>query len=91
MKMMRDDIANDIAAVRRDVGNLVEHLKAGASEAAQTAAAQLDEGARKACNTLASEAGRPVKAFGRQVEAQPLMSVLIAAGVGYIGGRLLSR
>ena len=84
-------LRDDIAALKRDVGNLVEHLKLGATETAQTAAAQLDEGARQVHCNVAAEAERSAKAIGRQVEEQPLTSLLIAAGVGYIGARLLSR
>jgi hypothetical protein len=84
-------LRDDIATLKRDVTNLMEHLKATATGTAQGAAAQLDEGARQLCHNLAAEAERRAKALGRQVEEQPLMSLLIALGVGYIGGRFLSR
>ena len=84
-------LRDDIAALKRDVTSLMEHLKAGATGGAQSAAAQLDEGAHRLYSNVAAEAERSAKAIGRQVEEQPLVSLLIALGVGYIGGRFLSR
>ena len=87
LAMLRDDIG----ALKRDIANLMEHLKVGATTKAHGAAAHVDEGARQFGRTVAAEAERSAKAIGRRVEEQPLASLLIAAGVGYIGGRLLSR
>jgi len=84
-------LQHDIAALKRDVTKLMEHLKAGATGTAQNAAAQIDAGARQIYSSVAAEAERSAKVLSRQVEEQPLMSLLIAAGVGYISGRLLSR
>ena len=39
-------LQNDIAALKRDVSNLIEHLKAGATDSAQNAAGQIDDEAR---------------------------------------------
>jgi ElaB/YqjD/DUF883 family membrane-anchored ribosome-binding protein len=86
-----DAVRDDIAALKRDVTALMEHLKAGVAGTAQSAAAQVDEGAHRICHNLAAEAERQAKALGRQVEEQPLTALLIALGVGYIGGRFLSR
>jgi ElaB/YqjD/DUF883 family membrane-anchored ribosome-binding protein len=83
-------VRGDIAALMRDVTRLMDHLKAGASNGAQSAAAQIDGGVHRIYDTVASEAGRSAKAIGRQVEQQPIASLLIAAGVGYIGARLFS-
>jgi ElaB/YqjD/DUF883 family membrane-anchored ribosome-binding protein len=84
-------LQEDIAALKRDVTNLIEHLKAGATGGAQSAAAQLDEGARRLYSSVAAEGERSVKAMSRQIEEQPLVALLIALGVGYVAGRLLSR
>jgi hypothetical protein len=40
---------------------------------------------------VVAEDERSAKALRRQIEAQPLAALLIALGVGYIGGRVLSR
>jgi hypothetical protein len=84
-------LQDDIAALKRDVASLIEHLKVGATTGAQNAAGQLDDGAHRICRGLAAEGDRAVKAVSDQIEAQPLVALLIALGVGYVGGRLLSR
>jgi ElaB/YqjD/DUF883 family membrane-anchored ribosome-binding protein len=89
-----DDIPalrDDIAALQRDVSILIGHLRSSAATGAQSAADQLQESTTRAYRHIAAEGARSVKAMERQVEDRPLMAVLIAAGVGYIGGRLLSR
>jgi ElaB/YqjD/DUF883 family membrane-anchored ribosome-binding protein len=84
-------VQEDIAALKRDVANLIEHLKAGATNGAQSAAGQLDEAAQRLYRSVAAEGDRSIKAMSRQIEEQPLTALLIALGVGYFAGRLLSR
>ena len=88
------DLANlqdDIIALKRDVTSLLQHLKGNAIGTAQSAATQIDASAHRIYRNIAAEGGRSAKAIGRQVEDQPLASLLIALGVGYVGGRVLSR
>lgn len=82
---------DDVIALKRDVTSLLEHLKLGATNGAQTAAERIDDGAKKIYRNVAAEGDRAAKAIGRQVEEQPLVALLIALGIGYVGGRLLSR
>jgi hypothetical protein len=84
-------LQDDIAALKRDVASLIEHLKLGATTGAQSAAGHLDDGAHRVCRGLAAEGERAAKVVSDQIEAQPLVALLIALGVGYVGGRLLSR
>jgi ElaB/YqjD/DUF883 family membrane-anchored ribosome-binding protein len=84
-------LRDDLAALKRDVGSLIEHLKTGATNTAQGAAAQLDDRAQRLYRTVTAEGERSVKAVSRQVEEQPLTAMLIALGVGYVAGRLLMR
>ena len=77
--------------MKRDVSNLLDHLKTGAANGAQSAADQIDEGARRLYRHIAAEGERSAKVIGQHVEEQPLVALLIALGVGYISGRLLSR
>ena len=86
-----ESLQQDIAALKRDVGSLLEHLKSGASKGAQNAAGQIDDEARRLYRNVASEGERTVKAISAQIEEKPLIALLIALGVGYLGGRLLSR
>jgi hypothetical protein len=84
-------LQDDIATLKRDVASLIEHLKLGATTGAQSAAEQLEDGAHRICRGVAAEGERAAAVVCRQIEAQPLVALLIALGVGYIGGRLLSR
>jgi hypothetical protein len=85
------ELQEDMAALKRDLSSLIEHLKLGATAGAQSAAGQIDDGAHRAYRSIATEAERAAKMVCRQVEAQPLVALLIALGLGYVGGRLLSR
>lgn len=74
------DLADDVAALKRDLASLVDNLKKTGKGTANDV-----------YRNIAAESERSVKAISRQVEEQPLMSLLIAFGVGLVGGRLLSR
>lgn len=84
-------IQDDIAALKQDVTSLLDHLKIGATTTAQAAATRIDNGAQKLYKAIATEGDRRAKALGQQVEEQPLTALLIALGIGYVAGRLLSR
>ena len=84
-------LRDDITALKRDVTGLVEHLTAGATNSVQSAAEQVDDGAHRLYRTVAAEGERSAKVIGREIEAHPLLTLLIALGLGYIGGRTLPR
>lgn len=84
-------LQSDIAAVKRDITSLVEHLKLGTANGAHTAVDYLDDGARRLYRNVSAEGQRSAKIVGGQIEDHPLAALLIALGVGYIGGRILSR
>ncbi len=84
-------LQNDMAALKRDVASLVQHLTDSAAKSAQDTASQIDDGARRLYRTAAAEGDRSLKAISAQVEAQPIAALLIAVGLGYLGGRLLTR
>ncbi len=74
------DLADDVAALKRDLAHLIENVKKTSKGTANDV-----------YRNIAAESERSIKAVSRQVEEQPLMSLLIAFGVGLVGGRLLSR
>jgi ElaB/YqjD/DUF883 family membrane-anchored ribosome-binding protein len=91
-------LRDDLAALKSDMANLISHLSDRAANGAQSAAngAQsalgiMDERARDALRSASAEGDRAVKAVGQKVEEQPVTALLIALGIGYIGGRLLQR
>jgi ElaB/YqjD/DUF883 family membrane-anchored ribosome-binding protein len=88
-------ITSDIASLKHDFAALTYHLKPAASEKARTAAQsaleQISDKALRAYENLTTKGKCSVKAIGRQVEEQPLISLLLAFAVGFLGGRMLSR
>jgi len=82
---------DDIAALKRDVASLIDHLKLGMTSNIHDAAEPLDEGARQIYRDVAAKGERSIKAAYRQVEENPMVALLLALGIGYIGGRMLSR
>jgi hypothetical protein len=82
---------DDLAALKLDVANLVEHLKGGAADKVRSAAEQIDREARGFCREAGLEGERSAKAVGAWVEKQPVLALLIALGVGYVGARALLR
>jgi hypothetical protein len=90
-----DAIMSDLASLRRDFVTLTEHLKIGAidgaSGAARNAASQLGDEAKRLYENLTAQGERSMTAIGRQVEERPVMSLLLAFALGFIGSRWLSR
>lgn len=90
-----DSIGDDVALLKRDLSRLMEHMKNGtydvATESARDAVERLSSEADQLYRSLAKQGGRSIKAVSRQVEEQPLTSLLVAFGVGLISGRLLGR
>ncbi len=88
-------IRDDITALQRDFAMLTNHLRSGAaqgtSDAVQRTVVQLNDNARRLYGNLAAQGERSAKALGRHVKEQPVMSLLLAFAVGFIGSRLLSR
>ncbi len=84
-------LQDDIGALKRDVTSLLAQLQRDASTTARSAAAQLDDTAHRAYRSLADGSTRSILQVGKQVEAQPVAALLLALGIGYLGGRLLSR
>ncbi len=90
-----ETIVSDLASLRRDLATLMEHVKAGtiggANGLARDAADRLSNEGRRLYDNLSAQGERSVKAIGRQVEEQPVMSLLLAFALGFIGSRWLSR
>ena len=91
-------IADDLAALRRDFAALLSQMsqmKSGAykgvNDAAESALGQLGDRANHLFDSVAAQGERSAEAIRRQVEEQPVMSLLIAFGGGFIVSRLLSR
>jgi ElaB/YqjD/DUF883 family membrane-anchored ribosome-binding protein len=81
----------DMTSLRRDVSSLLGHLKTGAVNGVQDAVADMNGRARAAYGGIADGGERSAREIGRQVGAHPLFALVVAAGIGFVGGRVLSR
>jgi ElaB/YqjD/DUF883 family membrane-anchored ribosome-binding protein len=86
-----DALRGDVAALKDDVGRLIDHLKGGARSSVLAAAGQFNGQVRGLSEGASAQGERTVRALGAWVEEEPVLAVLIALGVGYVGARLLSR
>ncbi|HEV3178651.1 MAG TPA: hypothetical protein VGZ72_21845 [Stellaceae bacterium] len=90
-----DSVGDDVALLKRDLSRLMEHVKNGTYDIAKgsthEAVERLSDDADRLYRALSKQGDRSIKAIGRQVEEQPLTSLLVAFGVGLISGRLLGR
>jgi hypothetical protein len=82
---------DDLAALKHDVASLIEHVKGGATDKVHNTAERIDRGARGFCREAGAEGERSAKAIGAWVEKQPVLALLIALGVGYVGARAFLR
>jgi ElaB/YqjD/DUF883 family membrane-anchored ribosome-binding protein len=79
-----DVIVKDIAALKSDIGKLMQHVKDGATET-------VTSNTQRLYGSLAAEGERSAGAIIRHVEEKPLASLLIAFAVGFVGGQILRR
>ena len=81
----------DVSALKKDVASLLDHLQAGTLNGARGAMNRLEKQAETLYRTVAAESQKSAEALSHRIEDQPLTAVLVAAGIGYLGGRLLAR
>lgn len=86
-----DAIRDDIDALRKDLGRLMEHVKSGAMDNIVSQVEEMSDEARRLYNRAIAEGERGADALAHQVEERPLTSLLIAFGLGFIGSRLILR
>ena len=79
-----DAVIKDVAALKSDLGRLMEHVKTDATES-------VNDGARRLYGAIAAEGDRSVAAVSRTVETRPIASLLVAFAVGFLGSRFLAR
>lgn len=84
-------LQNDINALKKDVATLLGHLQAETVNGARSAANRLEKQAEQIYRSVAAEGQKQAEVLSNKIEDQPITAVLVAAGLGYLGGRLLSR
>jgi ElaB/YqjD/DUF883 family membrane-anchored ribosome-binding protein len=90
-----DAVVRDLAALRRDFAALIGQMKSGAfqgaNDGAENVLGELGDRASRLYDSVTAQGQRSAKAIGRQVEEQPVMSLLVAFGVGFVASRMLIR
>jgi len=86
-----DALRGDVAALKDDVGRLIDHLKGGARQSVRNVADQINGQVRGISESASAQRDRSVKALGAWVEEGPVLALLIAIGIGYVSACVLSR
>ncbi|MGH7008473.1 MAG: hypothetical protein ACRED7_08725 [Stellaceae bacterium] len=86
-----DTIRDDIDTLRKDLARLMEHVKSGALHNIAGQVEDMSDEARRLYNRALVEGERGADVLARQVEERPLTTLLIAFGLGFIGGRMVLR
>ena len=88
-------IRDDLDALKTDLAGLLQHVKSGAvdgvGDEAKRLYGKLSAQSGELYGKLSAQSGDTLETFARQIEENPLASLLIAFGVGFIAGRILSR
>ena len=84
-------LREDLDALRHDVASLIEHMKDGATNTVQNAASEVERRVRSLTQQAGAERDRSAKALSLFIQNQPLVALTIAAGIGYVGARMLRR
>ncbi len=84
-------LQQDVASLKQDIGSLLTHLKSSAAAGVQSAAGQVEDQASSLYHSATAEGCKTAKALGRHIEEQPVLTLLVVLGLGYLGGRLLTR
>ena len=81
----------DLVILKRDVASLIEHIKGGATSIVQNATKQIERHVRSLRQEAGAQGERSAKAVRVFTEKQPLVALMIAVGIGYVGARVLRR
>jgi len=90
-----DEVKDDILALTRDLAALVEKMQTVAVEesgdAVRESVEALGSKARLLYDKVVAQGEQSAKAVGREIEARPVLSLLVAFAVGFCISRLISR
>ena len=84
-------VREDLVVLKRDVASLLEHIKGGATNSVQNATNQVEPHVRSLRQEAGAQGERSAQAVRVFTEKQPLVALIIAVGIGYVGARLLRR
>jgi len=86
-----DALTADVERLRKDLAKTMEHLKNGAVNSANNLAEGVTDEALELYKVMAKKGERTAKALGKQVEDQPITSLLVAFTAGFFLSRLTDR
>jgi hypothetical protein len=81
----------DLVVLKRDVASLIEHIKGRATNKVQNATNQVERHVRSLRQEAGAQGERSSEAIRVFAEKQPLVALIIAVGIGYVGARVLRR
>ena len=81
----------DLASLRADVAQLAGHVKAGTLSAAETAAERVSAEASRLTGAVTDASKASAKAVEHQIDAHPIVSLMLAFCLGFVGSRLLVK
>ena len=81
----------DLAALKRDVASLTEHMKGGETTTVQTAAGEIERPVRSLRQQAKAEGGQSNKAVSLFIDKQAFVVLSLAVAIGYIGARVFRR
>ena len=81
----------DVTALKKDVASLVDNLQKQTVTGAIGAVDRLEKQAEQLYRAVYAKGEHQAEVLSHKIEDQPITAVLIAAGIGYLGGRLLAR
>src|SRR5579863_4915318 len=88
-------ISAELATLKKDVARLMRQLRASVTDdggaSARDTVEHIGDEVVRAYHDWVAQGERSVKSLGRQVEEQPVTSLLLAFAAGFLGSRLLLR
>ena len=81
----------DLVILKRDVASLIEHIKGGATNKVQNSTNQVERHVRSFRQKAGARGEGSAEAISVFTEKQPLVALIIAVGIGYVGARVLRR
>ena len=81
----------DLVLLKRDVSSLIEPIKGGATNNVQNATNQIERHVRSLHQEAGAQGERSAQVVSVFTEKQPLVALIIAVGIGYLGARVARR
>ena len=78
----------DLSALKRDVANLIEHMKGGAASTVESVGGEVERRIRSFRQLARAEGDRSASALKLFVQNEPLVALSIAIGICYVGARV---